>query len=81
VLVLVESPATAALQPNLVCIDVKTGATLWSRAADKSRSRDNIFTSMRWDDGTNVLVVFDWDGYRSKFDTATGQLLESHFMK
>lgn len=81
IFVLLEPPAGAAPQPNLFCISVTTGNVVWSRGADTSRSRDNIYTSMHVDDDGLRLVVFDWDGYRSKIEIAGGKIVECLFLK
>lgn len=81
VLVLVEPPAGAGPQPNLFCISVATGTIVWSRGADTSRSRDNIYTSMHVHEDGACLVVFDWDGYRSKLEISSGKVVECLFLK
>lgn len=78
--VLVDLPVHAAAQPNLFCIDKRTGKVDWALAAEKVRSKDNVYTELKLKDDRDVLV-WDWDGYRTVFDAASGARKESHFFK
>lgn len=79
--VVTDPPSDAVNAPNLYCIDWQNASVVWTKAADKSRSRNNIFTQSRFDPETNTLTVWDWDGYKSVVNPANGQLIESHFFK
>lgn len=79
--VVTDPPSNAVDAPNLFCIDWQNASIVWTKTADKTRSRNNVFTQARFNPETNTLTVWDWDGYKSIVNPANGQLLESHFFK
>lgn len=68
-------------QENLFYLDFETGNIKWSKSANKSRSKNNIFTHIQLETQKYRLTAWDWDGYRYIIDCATGVELESHFFK
>jgi hypothetical protein len=79
--VVTDPPAGATSTPNLFCVDRPSGAILWTKEADKSRSTHNVFTQTRFDPDTQRLIAWDWGGYRSVLNPEDGQVLETRFVK
>lgn len=79
VLVLTDPPAGHA-GANLYCLAASDGEVLWQRDADKSRSPDNIYTSIQQLDAA-LVRAWDWNGYRETIEIPTGTMVERCFVK
>lgn len=67
--------------PNLFAFDANTGEIVWSKTASKQRGASNIYTKIQVASATNELIAWDWNCYRTIFDSTTGLVKESHFYK
>ena len=66
---------------NLLAIDLTQCKLVWEKTASKIRSRNNIYTQIRFSLTDDCLLAWDWDGYKTWIDPVTGQEKASHFLK
>ncbi|MBC7699613.1 hypothetical protein [Aquabacterium sp.] len=79
--IVTEPPPQHSQAENLLAFDLTQGQLIWRKKASKVRSRENIFTQVRFSPADGCLLAWDWDGYKTWIEPASGQERVSHFLK
>ncbi|RZI84241.1 MAG: hypothetical protein EOP38_09670 [Rubrivivax sp.] len=79
--IVTEPPPQHSQAENLLGIHLPQGQLVWRKAASKVRSRDNVYTQIRFSSTDGCLWAWDWDGYKTWIEPSTGQEKASHFLK
>jgi len=77
---LTEPDVQSPNQHNIFCIQNSNGKIIWEKIANKTISKDNIYTAVKFTNN-NHLAVWDWDGHKEEIEIETGKIISRNFMK